>query len=115
MPAKREFSKAGAIGKTAGYGLVSAIFCAAVFAHADTVTQVFSRGGWYAALPIATVLAFSFVHGAFAHNLWSLLGIEAHRSDRVRRTEHKVVQKRKYQRRRPRAYAYVNPFHKMGL
>ncbi|HYA40593.1 MAG TPA: hypothetical protein VEF34_04790 [Syntrophobacteraceae bacterium] len=115
MPAQRESSKAGAIGKTAGYGLLSAVGLAAVFAHAGTVAQVFSRGGWYAALPIATVLVFSFVHGAFAHNLWSLLGIEALKRDQVRRSEHKVIQKRKQQRRRPRAYAYVNPFHRMDV
>jgi hypothetical protein len=113
MPAKSESSKAKALGKVVGYGVVSAACYAAVFTHADTVTQVFSRGGWYAALPIATVLAFSFVHGAFAHHLWSLLGIEAFKRDQVRKTEHKVIQKRKQQRKRPRAYAYVNPFHRI--
>jgi|SRR5208337_2905545 len=115
MSAKSESSKYNAIGKTAGYGLVSAAFYAAVFTNADTVTQTFSRGGWYAALPIATVLAFSFVHGAFAHHLWSLLGIEALKRDQVRKTEHKVIEKRKQQRKRPRAYAYVNPFHRIDL
>jgi hypothetical protein len=113
MPAKSESSKAKALGKVVGYGVVSAACYAAVFTHADAVTQVFSRGGWYAALPIATVLAFSFVHGAFAHHLWSLLGIEAFKRDQVRKTEHKVIQKRKQQRKRPRAYAYVNPFHRI--
>jgi len=115
MPFQSESSKAGAIWKTVGYGALSAACYAAVFTHANTVAQVFSRGGLYAALPIATVLAFSFVHGSFAHNLWSLLGIEAFKRDQVRKTEHKVVQKRKQQRRRPRAYAYVNPFYKMDL
>ena len=115
MPAKSESSKAKAIGKTAGYGVASAACFAAVFTNADAVTQIFSRGGWYAALPIATVLAISFVHGAFAHNLWSLLGIEAFKRDQVRETEHKVIQKRKQQRKRPRAYAYVNPFHRIDL
>ena len=106
-------SKAVVIGKTAGYGVLSAAFCAAAFTHSDTIAQVCSRGGWYAALPIATVLVFSFVHGSFAHNLWSALGIEAFKRDQVRQTEHKVIEKRKQQRRRPRAYAYVNPFHKI--
>ncbi len=115
MPAKSESSKAKAIGKTAGYGVASAACYAAVFTNADSVTQIFSRGGWYAALPIATVLAISFVHSAFAHNLWSLLGIEAFKRDQVRETEHKVIQKRKQLRKRPRAYAYVNPFHRIDL
>ncbi|MGO8943901.1 MAG: hypothetical protein ACLQJ7_09540 [Syntrophobacteraceae bacterium] len=115
MVAKSESSKAILMGKTAGYGVVSAACYAAVFTHADTVTQICSRGGWYAAIPIATVLAFSFVHGAFAHNLWSLLGIEAMKRDQVRKTEHKVIEKRKQLRKRPRAYAYVNPFHRIDL
>jgi hypothetical protein len=115
MPAKSESSKARVLGKTAGYGVASAACYAAVFTNADTVTEVFSRGGWYAALPIATVLAISFVHASFAHNLWSLLGIEAFKKDQVRKTEHKVIEKRKQQRKRPRAYAYVNPFHKIDL
>ena len=115
MPAKSKSSKAKVIGKTAGYGVASAACYAAVFTNADAVNQIFSRGGWYAALPIAAVLAISFVHGTFAHNLWSLLGIEALKRDQVRKTEHKVIEKRKQQRKRPRAYAYVNPFHGMDL
>ncbi len=106
-------SKAVVIGKTAGYGVLSAAFCAAAFTHSDTLAQICSRGSWYAALPIATVLAFSFVHGAFAHNLWSAMGIEAFKRDQVRQTEHKVVEKRKQQRQRPRVYAHVNPFHRI--
>ncbi len=106
-------SKTGVIGKTAGYGVLSAAFCAAAFTHSDTIAQVCSKGGWYAAFPIATVLVFSFVHGAFAHNLWSALGIEAFKRDQVRQTEHKVIEKRKLQRKRPRAYAHVNPFHRI--
>ncbi|MGO9313806.1 MAG: hypothetical protein ACLQDI_13840 [Syntrophobacteraceae bacterium] len=106
-------SKAVVIGKTAGYGVVSAALCAAAVTHADTIAQICSRGGWYAAVPITTVLVFSFVHGAFAHNLWSALGIEAFKRDQVRQTEHKVIEKRKLQRKRPRAYAHVNPFHRI--
>jgi hypothetical protein len=114
MAARSRSLKAVVIGKTVGYGALSAAFCAAAFINSDAITQIFSRGGWYAALPIATVLAFSFVHGAFANNLWTALGIEALKRDQVRQTEHKVIEKRKQQRKRPRAYAYVNPFYKIG-
>jgi hypothetical protein len=114
MAARSKSSKAVVIGKTVGYGAMSAVLCAAAFMHADTLTQTFSRGGWYAALPIASVLVFSFVHGAFANNLWTALGIEALKRDQVRQTEHKVIEKRKQQRRRPRAYASVNPFYRIG-
>jgi hypothetical protein len=63
--------------KTLLYGAATAILYAAVFSHSDAILQLFTRGGIYAALPIATVFVFSFAHGTFAHNLWSLLGIEA--------------------------------------
>lgn len=106
-------SKLKLIGKTAGLGVVTAACYAAVFTHSDAVMQLYTRGGVFAALPIATVLVVSFVHGAFAHNLWSLLGIEAMRKDRVRQTEKKVLEKRKRLRQRPRMYAYVNPFHRI--
>lgn len=66
-------------GKTAAYGCGTAALYAAVFLNGGTVMEFFTRGGWYAALPIATVFVFSFVHGAFAHHLWEALGIEAPR------------------------------------
>ncbi len=65
------------VAKTLIYGGVSAILYAAVFTNADAVLQFFAQGGVYAALPIGAVFVFSFAHGAFASNLWSVLGIEA--------------------------------------
>jgi hypothetical protein len=97
--------------QTIGYGAISAALYAAVFTHPDTVMQYFTRGGWYAALPIATVFVFSFAHGAFASHLWSLLGIEAYQKNALRQVQRKVVSKRKPAQKRPRAYAYINPFH----
>jgi hypothetical protein len=115
MPSGTEILKPKPIVKTVGYGVVSAVLYTAVFINADAVMRYFTKGGLYAALPIATVFAFSFVHGAFAHNLWSLLGIEAMKKDRVRQTERRVVENRKQLRRRPRLYAYVNPFHRVKM
>ena len=106
-------TKGGQLARTAGYGLLTAGLYAAVFTNSDTVMRYFTGGGWYAALPIATVFLFSFTHGFFAHHLWSLLGIEAITKDRVRQTERKVIEKRKTARKRPRMYAYVNPFHRI--
>lgn len=100
-------------GQTIGYGALTAALYAAVFAHADPIMQTVARGGWYAALPIATVFVFSFAHGAFASNLWSLLGIEGARKGALRQVQRKVVQKRKPVQKRPRVYAYVNPFHRI--
>lgn len=67
----------GKIGKTVGFGLATAALYAAMFWDTDTVMHYFTKGAWYAALPIATVFAVSFVHGAFSHHLWEVLGIQA--------------------------------------
>jgi len=99
--------------QTIGYGLLTAGMYAAVFTNSDTIMTYFTKGGWYGALPVATVFFFSFAHGAFASNLWSLLGIEAVKKDALRQTEQKVVEKRKKAAKKPRAYAYVNPFHRL--
>jgi hypothetical protein len=99
--------------KTAGFGLVTAILYAAVFTQADLVMHYFTRGGWYAALPVTTVFAFSFAHGGFAGNLWSLLGIEAVHKTALREVERKVVRKQQKIARKPRMYAYINPFHRL--
>ncbi len=99
--------------KVAGLGALSAAIYATVFMNADTVMHYCTKGGLYASLPILTVFAVSFVHGAFASNLWSLLGIEAMKKESLRQTEQKVAEKRKVARKKPRAYAYVNPFHKI--
>jgi hypothetical protein len=100
-------------GKTIGFGVLSVACYAAVFANTGTVQEYFTKGGWYAALPIATVFAFSFVHGSFTSYLWSLLGIEARKQETDRPVEKKVVRDQKRAQKRPRAYAHINPFHRM--
>lgn len=77
MAKEQEASRRKLVGKTIGLGLGAAAIYAAVFWNTGTVMQYFTKGGLYAALPIATVFLVSFVHGTFAHNLWSCLGIEA--------------------------------------
>ncbi len=88
------------IGKTLFYGAITGALYAAAFSHADFLMAVFSKGGYYAAFPIATVFAFSFAHGSFSSNLWSALGIEAEKTRTQPRPE-KVVRKTS-QRPRPR-------------
>ncbi len=66
-----------AVASTIIFGLVTAVLYGVVFSCSGMVMNYFTRGGLYAALPIATVFMFSFAHGAFASNLWSVLGIEA--------------------------------------
>jgi hypothetical protein len=96
-------SKSKLISKTVGLGLAAAALYAAVFTNTGTVMKYFTKGGIYAALPIVTVFAFSFVHGAFASNLWSLLGIEA-----TKKTQPRVAAKRPAQRKRPRPQIQLN-------
>ncbi|MFP5213816.1 MAG: hypothetical protein ACLGPL_10605 [Acidobacteriota bacterium] len=98
---------------TIGYGALSAALYGAVFMNADTVMQYCTKGGLYAALPIATVFVFSFAHGAFASNLWSLMGIEAMKKGIMHQVKTEVAQKRKQVQKKPRTYAYINPFHRI--
>lgn len=66
-------------GKTIVFGILSAALYAGVFAFADTIAAHFAQGSYWAAGPIATVFLFSYVHGEFTGNLWSVLGVEATR------------------------------------
>lgn len=65
------------VGSLFAYGVLSLILYAVVFSNEDIVMDYFTRGGWYASLPILTVFVFSFVHGSFAGILWDVLGIKA--------------------------------------
>ncbi len=77
MTARSEDKKNKLLKQTIFYGAVSAALYTVVFGQANQVAELFARGGYYAALPIATVFVFSFAHGTFASKLWSVLGIEA--------------------------------------
>jgi hypothetical protein len=101
------------IKKTIGYGMITAALYGCVFWNADKVMSYFTKGGFYAALPVATVFIFSFAHGSFASNLWSLMGIKPMKKDALQPTVGKTVTQTKKVQKRPRAYAYVNPFHKI--
>lgn len=100
MAERQKASKKKLLGMTLIYGSLTAALYGAVFANADIVMQVFTRGGLYAALPIATVFVFSFAHGAFAGNLWSMLGIEAVSKQATKRPESRPARPAK--RPRPR-------------
>ena len=59
------------------FGALSISGYAVLMANQGLVSDTFTSGGWHAAFPVVTALIFSFVHGAFASNLLSVLGIEA--------------------------------------
>jgi len=75
----QEMTKKQALVKMIGFGAASAAVFGGIFLFANPITEMFARGGIYAAMPIATVFLVSYVHGGFASNLWSALGIEAKR------------------------------------
>lgn len=61
------------------FGTLSAAIYAAVFTNADLVMEYFTKGGFYNVLPVMTVITVSYVHGSFASNVWTALGINASR------------------------------------
>lgn len=60
-----------------GFGAISLSLYAVLMMNESQVTELFTHGGWYAILPVGSAFLFSFIHGAFASNLLSALGIEA--------------------------------------
>jgi hypothetical protein len=99
--------------KTAVLGVLSAMLYGVLFWKADAIMSMFTRGGMFAILPIGAAVIFSFAHGMFASSLWSLLGIHARTSSTTKAVAPTARPARKAQR--PRAYAYVNPFHNISL
>lgn len=59
------------------FGALSLSGYIALLANQEWVSETYTMGGWHAAYPVVTALIFSFVHGAFASNLLSVLGLEA--------------------------------------
>lgn len=59
------------------FGAVSLTGYILLLRNEKLITSEFTMGGWHAAYPVLTALAFSFIHGAFASNLLSVLGLEA--------------------------------------
>lgn len=69
------------IGKTLVFGALTAAFYTGFFAYGDNIAAHFAQGSFWAAGPIATVFAVSYLHGEFASNLWATLGITAVHKD----------------------------------
>jgi len=45
--------------------------------HQEMINTYFGKGGAYAFLPIVAAFIFSYFHGAFTGDFWTVLGIEA--------------------------------------
>jgi hypothetical protein len=70
-------SKKKPVGKMIVMGLISIALYTYLLTSQDQVNSTFAKGGWYALLPIITAFVFSFVHGSFTGDFWTVLGIEA--------------------------------------
>ncbi|MEK7237891.1 MAG: hypothetical protein AAB012_00170 [Nitrospirota bacterium] len=60
-------------------GIISIALYVILLLKQDIINKYFALGGMYAFLPIATAFIFSFVHGLFTGNFWTVMGIEAAR------------------------------------
>lgn len=65
------------VGEMILFGAMSLVAYYLIFSNETLVTKTFTLGGWHAAFPVLTAFFFSFIHGAFASNLLSVLGLEA--------------------------------------
>jgi hypothetical protein len=63
-------------------GTISLALYAFLLLQQETINTIFGRGGIYAFLPIATAFIFSYFHGSFTGNFWTLLGVEASKKKR---------------------------------
>ncbi len=64
-------------GKALVLGAISLASYIVLFINQDKVMELYTRGGINTIYPIITVFYFSFIHGGFASNLLTCLGIEA--------------------------------------
>lgn len=65
-------------------GIVSIALYTALLMYQEIINTYFGRGGVYALLPIVTAFIFSFIHGTFTGNFWTVLGIEAKKKKEVK-------------------------------
>ena len=77
MASSQGSSKKKPYGAAIILGVVSLALYVGLLTQQEMVNQYFTKGGVYAFLPIATAFLFSFVHGNFTGNFWTVLGIEA--------------------------------------
>ncbi len=71
------YEKKRPYGMTAVLGVAAAGLYGALLLNQDIINNYFGKGGMFAILPIITAFIFSFIHGTFTGNFWTMLGIEA--------------------------------------
>jgi hypothetical protein len=69
------------------FGALTAGVYAAVFTNQELVMKYFTKGGFYALLPVAVVFAISYAHGNFTSSFWSALGIEGSKASATKKAD----------------------------
>ena len=69
------------------FGALTAGLYAAVFTNQELVMKYFTKGGFFALLPVAVVFALSYVHGNFTSSFWSALGIEGSKTTATKKAD----------------------------
>lgn len=77
MASSQGSSKKKPYGAAIILGIISAALYVGLLTQQEFVNEYFTKGGVYAFLPIGAAFLFSFVHGNFTGNFWTLLGVEA--------------------------------------
>lgn len=72
------------VGKMIFMGILSVALYAVLLLKQDIINSHFGRGGIYAVLPIITAFIFSFIHGSFTGDFWTVLGVEAKKKKEVK-------------------------------
>lgn len=71
------YGKKKPVGKMVIMGIISIALYTALLMNQDIINNYIGRGGVYAFLPIVTAFIFSFVHGKFTGDFWTVMGVEA--------------------------------------
>ncbi|MFP4048837.1 MAG: hypothetical protein ACLFT8_02700 [Desulfovermiculus sp.] len=71
------------------YGAASVALYTAVFSFSGTIMSYVTKGGVWALAPVGAVFVFSWIHGNFASNVWTALGVEPSRSNVRQQAEKK--------------------------
>lgn len=73
------YAKKKPVGSMIVMGIISIALYTTLLLKQDLLNSTFAQGGWYALLPIVMAFVFSYFHGSFTGNFWTVLGIEAAR------------------------------------
>jgi hypothetical protein len=82
--AKEGVKKKKPVGTMLLTGVITVALYTILLLKQDMINDYFTRGGFYALLPIATAFIFSLFHGNFTSSFWTVLGVEAKKKKEVK-------------------------------